>query len=95
MRLKQDEKKVIVNAVKQVDPRAEVFLFGSRLDDLGKGGDIDILIHSPVVTLDGKLKIKKEIFCHLEEQKIDIVISPDLADSFSRMIMEEGTQKLS
>lgn len=95
MRLKPEEKEVIVRAVRLVDPQAEVFLFGSRLEDLGKGGDIDILIHSRIITLDGKLKIKKEIFSHLEEQKIDIVISPDLEDPFARLIMEEGALKLS
>jgi predicted nucleotidyltransferase len=43
MRITEHEKNVIVDAVKSADPNAKVWLFGSRVDDSKKGGDIDIL----------------------------------------------------
>ena len=44
MRLKDEEKQPILQAIHCVDPHARVYLFGSRVDDSGKGGDIDIIV---------------------------------------------------
>jgi len=43
MRITVNEKHVIIDAVKNIDPDARLWLFGSRADDSKKGGDIDIL----------------------------------------------------
>jgi len=43
MRITEQEKNVIIDAVSSTDPNAKVWLFGSRVDDSKKGGDIDIL----------------------------------------------------
>ena len=43
MRITEQEKKAIIDAVKSVDMNDQVWLFGSRVDDSKKGGDIDIL----------------------------------------------------
>ena len=37
MRILEEEKNVIVESIKQVDPQAEIYLFGSRIDDSKKG----------------------------------------------------------
>ena len=42
MRLNEYEKNTILEAGKAVDPDARIYLFGSRIDDKKKGGDIDI-----------------------------------------------------
>ena len=59
----------------------KLYLFGSRLDDLKKGGDIDLLV---VVNLDNKSKvvdlknkIRATIFKFIPEQKIDITVSTE------------------
>jgi predicted nucleotidyltransferase len=44
MRITENEKNVIIDAVKNVDLNARLWLFGSRTDDGKKGGDIDIAI---------------------------------------------------
>ena len=44
MRLSQSIYSSIKNRIQQSIPDADVFLFGSRVDDFGKGGDIDLLL---------------------------------------------------
>ena len=92
MRLSKIEKNVIVSAIKRVDTDAVVYLFGSRVDEKKTGGDIDLLICSERISLDGKLKIKNEIFKTFDEQKLDIVIRADMADPFVQMVLENGIQ---
>ncbi len=71
---------------------SRIFLFGSRVDDTCRGGDIDILILTKNMTYDDKLTIKKEFFNELEEQKIDIVISRHGDEPFVKMIFEQGVE---
>jgi len=44
MRITEHEKNAIIDAVANVDPNAQVWLFGSRTDDSKKGSNIDIRI---------------------------------------------------
>lgn len=90
MRLSQKEKQIIVKAVLLFDPNAAIYLFGSRVNDRKRGGDIDLLVLSNKLNYNDKIRIKKYIFSHLDEQKIDIVISADEYDPFIKMIKEEG-----
>ncbi len=90
MRLKKFEKDSIVNAVKHEDPDSTVYLFGSRVDDNELGGDIDILVCSSKIDFNGKMRIKKEIFNSLEEQKIDLVIVDNPLDPFAQLALEKG-----
>jgi predicted nucleotidyltransferase len=56
----------------------EVILFGSRVDDNKKGGDIDLYIKAPT---GNDLKHKIEFLVALEqqigEQKIDVILAED------------------
>ena len=48
MRLRPDQARTIVVAAQDLaDPDARVRHFGSRLDDLARGGDIDLLVECP------------------------------------------------
>lgn len=48
MRLSVDQTSVILHCVhQQFGADAQVLLFGSRLDDTARGGDVDLLVESP------------------------------------------------
>jgi len=57
---------------------SHVWLFGSRVDDTKKSGDIDLYvepeIQEPVALVDAKLNFLVEIHRVLEDQKIDLVL---------------------
>ncbi len=76
-----------------MDPHARIVLFGSRTDDTKKGGDIDLIVISNRLSFKDKLHIKNRIFDQMEEQKIDIIISPPGdKDPFVNLAMEKGVE---
>ena len=61
---------------------AEIFLFGSRVDDSKKGGDIDLYVVPMLqedyeVLFDKKIKFLVALKNKIGEQKIDVIISKD------------------
>jgi predicted nucleotidyltransferase len=94
MRITENEKNVIIDAVKSADPDAKVWLFGSRVDDNKKGGDIDIAIYSEKVSKDvmKEIQVRRFICNRIGEQKIDIVTSSDGREAFFRLAVEEGVE---
>ncbi len=90
MRLKHKDIQHIKDVVKEYDPDAQIYLFGSRADDTKKGGDIDLLIFSDFLSEHDKRGIRLCLYDRLGEQKIDIIIARDLTRPFIRMAYEEG-----
>ena len=90
MRIKEDERRILKVSVRERDPDAKVYLFGSRTDDDAKGGDIDILVLSQCLTFQDKLKIKARIFEFMEDQSIHLVIGRDTADPFVKIALNQG-----
>lgn len=87
MRLTDQEKEAIVNSIKSIDKDAEVYLFGSRVNDSERGGDIDILILSEYIEKKNLIDIEESIFNQLDEQKIDFVLSKkQITSKFIQMI---------
>lgn len=84
MRLKRDEIEAIRRIVLEADPEARIFLFGSRVDDAKKGGDIDLVVLSGTLKFEDKLKIRSKLKLAIGEQKIDIVIASDDSKPFVR-----------
>ncbi|MEO6455274.1 MAG: nucleotidyltransferase domain-containing protein [Ginsengibacter sp.] len=86
MRISKKEISVIKKNILNFDQNAKIYLFGSRVNDEAKGGDIDILIISDKIGFNEKLKIRTRIFNEIEEQKLDLVVKKDNNDTFVKMI---------
>jgi len=93
MRITEHEKSVIIEAVKSVDPNADIYLFGSRVDDSKKGGDIDIAIRSEKInTVMQKIQVRRFICDRIGEQKIDLVTTNSGKEAIFRLAVEEGVR---
>ena len=92
MRLANEEQSAISDTIHQADADAMIYLFGSRVDDAAKGGDIDLLVLSKRIDLMMKLDILAQLHQKLGERKIDIAVYPDTARPFPRMVMQEGVR---
>jgi predicted nucleotidyltransferase len=92
MRLAANEKSAIREAIHEADGEASIYLFGSRVDDAAKGGDIDLLVLSSKINLMMKLGILARLHQKLGERKIDLVVYPDTSRPFPRMVMQEGVR---
>ena len=90
MRLANEERAAISDAIRQADALAQIYLFGSRVDDATKGGDIDLLVLSKRIDLMAKIDILAQLHHKLGERKIDIAVYPDATRPFPRMAMREG-----
>ena len=67
MRLSDQQIQSITNTIRQlVDAQASVYLFGSRLNQQAKGGDVDLLIESD------------EAVCFLQKAKIKMTLENQL-----------------
>ena len=88
MRIMSEERNAIINAVRERDPLARTLLFGSRVDDRKRGGDIDILIISNCIERNELGEIQDDVFEHIEEQKLDLVLTnSSIDDAFARFII--------
>lgn len=81
MRLQAKEVDAIAQAARNTfAPGAEVFLFGSRLRDEMRGGDIDLLVETPETMSQTELVQRRtrfvaDIYRLLDEQRIDVIIT--------------------
>ncbi|WKZ71049.1 MAG: nucleotidyltransferase domain-containing protein [Melioribacteraceae bacterium] len=78
MRLKKTHIDFIKRTAKELfGENSQVYLFGSRVDDNKRGGDIDIYIETNQKTniFEKKIEMLKLLHDYLGEQKIDIVIN--------------------
>jgi predicted nucleotidyltransferase len=95
MRLSSHEITAIKTAVAQVaGASATVRLFGSRVDDSKQGGDIDLLVESPLAVENAALtaaRIEAQIIMALGDQKIDVLLkAPNLEIQPIHQIAEKG-----
>lgn len=76
MRLSKKEIQTILHVAKEIYGNGvEVYLFGSRVNDEKKGGDIDLLIRSSSVPkgILARVRMLARLKYLLGEQKIDII----------------------
>ncbi|MCK9372268.1 MAG: nucleotidyltransferase domain-containing protein [Sulfuricurvum sp.] len=91
MRLAPMEIEVLKNTLKTISSNAKIYLFGSRVDDTAKGGDIDLLIISDDVTKKDLRYLRIDFFKHFGEQKLDIVLdNGDLKNPFTKHIFQKA-----
>lgn len=85
MRLTNTQIQIIKSETKLIFGKtAHVYLFGSRVDDDKKGGDIDLLILTDDNTLSQRDKINYlhvNLILALGDQKIDILINSPYTNS--------------
>jgi predicted nucleotidyltransferase len=74
---------------------AEPYLFGSRVDDNKKGGDIDLLVLADhKITLNDKMQFLVSFFEKFGEQKIDIITYLKSDTDHFKQIALQGAIKL-
>lgn len=78
MRLDITQKTALKAALKNLNSNDQAFLYGSRVDDSMRGGDIDLLIYSQQASFLLSRKITRDFF-KLCEEKIDVlVLNPEV-----------------
>lgn len=80
MRLTEHQQTVIKQTLqKHFGRHSDIRLFGSRIDDNARGGDIDLYIEPEIQSaeqiVEAKLNALVELHIKLGEQKIDLVIN--------------------
>lgn len=80
MRLSAEERAAIrAAATEAFGPEARLRLFGSRVDDAARGGDIDLAVHLPVGSNAGfseESRFRTRLCQAIGDQKIDILLIP-------------------
>ncbi len=94
MRITETEREIIRNTCLEVFHIDEIYLFGSRLDDNAKGGDIDLYIklqNNPPASqqFEKKLEFLALLKQRIGDQKIDVI----LAKNPNRPIEQEALAK--
>ena len=94
MRLAKFEIEAIKRSFKEVFKDGKIYLFGSRVDDTKKGGDIDLYIISD--QKENLFEKKIEFLVSLKEkigdQKIDVIISRDRNRPIEQEALRNGVE---
>ena len=91
MRLSGEEIANLKQTLKTLCADARIYLFGSRMDDSKKGGDIDLLVVSATLTQKDIRRLRIEFQKHFGEQKMDILLDDGTFDNiFHKLIMEKA-----
>jgi len=92
MRLTHKEIEAIKNSFKEVFVSGTIYLFGSRVDDSQKGGDIDLYIQTD--NKDNLIEKKIDFLVSLKrkigEQKIDVLLSRDINRAIEQEALTKG-----
>lgn len=95
MRITEYQKEQIKKNVEIIFGSAsKVYLFGSRVDDNKRGGDIDLFIecNEEYNSYDNKIELLAKLYSAIGEQKIDIVLK-DKNKNDDRLIAKEALTK--
>jgi predicted nucleotidyltransferase len=92
MRLSETDIFIIKEAFNKIFQKGDIFLFGSRVDDNKKGGDIDLYIclDDKNELFEKKLKFLSFIKRKIGDRKIDIVFNKDKRRLIEREAIKNG-----
>lgn len=94
MRLSEQAAEAIVDAVRAADPKSEVWLYGSRVDDTARSGDIDVLVISDTLTFGDIVRLRRVILDRIGWQQLDLTVRrrDQLSDPFVMLCMTNGVK---
>lgn len=94
MRLSATEISAIREEIGRLDPAAVVYLFGSRVDEAARGGDVDLLVVSDTLGFRDVLRLRTRILDRLGWQQLDLVVRRrDQTDEpLAAMALETGVK---
>lgn len=86
--------KIIASKNKVFGNDTKIYLFGSRIDDASKGGDIDLYVETQSAQnlLEKKIAFITLVQDYLGEQKIDIVFSKDASRAIEMEAKSKGVE---
>ena len=92
MRISSEEIDFLKREILAHVPDAVVYLFGSRVDDGKKGGDIDIMVLSDKkISWKEKARIRWQYFEKFGEQRLDIISSTfNEPNPFKELVLHKG-----
>jgi len=91
MRLSSQEITILKKKLYSLSSDAKLYLFGSRVDDTKKGGDIDLLVVDANLTKKDLRLLRVEFFKHFGEQKLDVVLdNGELNTPFVKHILKKA-----
>jgi predicted nucleotidyltransferase len=94
MRLTASEVTAIREEIGRLDPKAEVYLFGSRADDTARGGDVDLLVISETLSFRDELRLRGRILDRIGWQQLDLVVRrrDQVNEPLAAMALETGVK---
>ena len=94
MRLAPPVVAAIREEIRRADPAAEVWLYGSRVDDQARGGDIDLLVVSDRLDFSAQLRLRLAILDRIGWQQLDLVVRRpvEVDDPFAALARARGVR---
>jgi predicted nucleotidyltransferase len=96
MRLTLKQREVIVSTLETIfGKNSKIYLFGSRVDNTKRGGDIDLLVIteeslSSEELIRRKLKALAELYKKLGERKIDLLVTDYPQKEIEKIAVQSG-----
>ncbi|NOQ29799.1 MAG: nucleotidyltransferase domain-containing protein [Helicobacteraceae bacterium] len=91
MRLSSEQIHLLKDTLNSLSSKAKLYLFGSRVDDTKRGGDIDLLIVSDELSKKDLRTLRVEFFKKFGEQKLDIIIdNGSFINPFSKLVFQKA-----
>ncbi len=77
----------------KIDAEAKLYLYGSRVFDDKKGGDIDLAVLSDKIAMKDEFTILENYYQEFDEEKIDLLtVKPPFDTPFWKYISKHAVQ---